>query len=146
MRATHYWRDWAEYLEAHDPNGLARFREIGCLVMKTGQNGYLAKHIENSRILGCPFEEWDAEQITARLPVYDLTGYFPPKRDRRARFRRAGRGCCDRCCVLAQWRLCQRPGAVGPEPRFCSQGEGGGVPAGDDGDGDPGATAAGRAA
>ena len=76
----HYWRDWAEYLEAHDPNGLARFRETGCLVMKTGQNGYLAKHIENSRILGCPFEEWDAEQITRRLPVYDLTGYFPPKR------------------------------------------------------------------
>ncbi len=76
----HYWRDWAEYLEAHDPNGLARFREIGCLVMKTAQNGYLAKHIENSRILGCPFEEWDAERITARLPVYDLTGYFPPKR------------------------------------------------------------------
>jgi len=76
----HYWRDWAEYLEAHDPSGLARFREIGCLVMKTGQNGYLEKHIENSRALGCPFEEWDAEQITARLPVYDLTGYFPPKR------------------------------------------------------------------
>ena len=76
----HYWRDWAEYLEAHDPNGLARFRETGCLVMKTAQNGYLAKHIENSRVLGCPFEEWDAEQITRRLPVYDLTGYFPPKR------------------------------------------------------------------
>jgi sarcosine oxidase subunit beta len=76
----HYWRDWAEYLETRDPNGLARFREIGCLVMKTGQNGYLAKHIENSRILGCPFEEWDAERITRRLPIYDLTGYFPPKR------------------------------------------------------------------
>jgi len=76
----HYWRDWAEYLGAHDPNGLARFRETGCLVMKTAQNGFLAKHIENSRVLGCPFEEWDAEQITRRLPVYDLTGYFPAKR------------------------------------------------------------------
>ncbi|MHA1528763.1 MAG: NAD(P)/FAD-dependent oxidoreductase [Alphaproteobacteria bacterium] len=76
----HYWRDWAEYLEAHDPTGLARFRETGCLVMKTAQNGFLAKHIENSRALDCPFEEWDAERITARLPVYDLTGYFPPKR------------------------------------------------------------------
>jgi sarcosine oxidase subunit beta len=76
----HYWRDWAAYLEAHDPNGLAQFRETGCLVMKTAQNGYLAKHLENSRILGCPVEEWDADQIAARLPVYDLTGYFPPKR------------------------------------------------------------------
>ena len=76
----HYWRDWAGYLEARDPNGLARFRETGCLVMKTARNGWLEKHIENSRALGCPFEEWDAEAITRRLPVYDLTGYFPPKR------------------------------------------------------------------
>ena len=76
----HYWRDWAAYLGAHDPNGLAQFRETGCLVMKTAHNGYLTKHLENSRILGCPVEEWDAEQIAARLPVYDLTGYFPPKR------------------------------------------------------------------
>ncbi|MCH8953634.1 MAG: FAD-binding oxidoreductase, partial [Proteobacteria bacterium] len=30
--------------------------------------------------LGCPCEEWDAEAITRRLPIYDLTGYFPPKR------------------------------------------------------------------
>ncbi len=76
----HYWRDWADYLEAHDPNGLAQFRETGCLVMKTEQNGYMAKHLENSRILGCPCEEWDEAQIAKRLPVYDLTGYFPPKR------------------------------------------------------------------
>jgi sarcosine oxidase subunit beta len=76
----HYWRDWAEYLEAHDPNGLAQFRETGCLVMKTDQNGHLAKHMANSRLLGCPFEEWDAARIAARLPVYDLAGYFPPKR------------------------------------------------------------------
>jgi sarcosine oxidase subunit beta len=76
----HYWRDWAEYLEAHDPAGLAQFRETGCLVMQTEQNGWLAKHIENSRALGCPFEVWDAERIAARLPVYDLSGYFPPKR------------------------------------------------------------------
>jgi len=27
-----------------------------------------------------PYEEWDAEKIRARLPVYDLTGYFPAKR------------------------------------------------------------------
>jgi sarcosine oxidase subunit beta len=76
----HYWRDWADYLEAHDPNGLAQFRETGCLVMKTEQNGYMARHLENSRVLGCPCEEWDEAQITARLPIYDLNGFFPPKR------------------------------------------------------------------
>jgi len=76
----HYWRDWVDYLEALDPNGLAEFRETGCLVLKTEQNGQLAKHVENSRALGIPFEEWDAARIRARLPVYDLTRYYPARR------------------------------------------------------------------
>ncbi|MEM0943535.1 MAG: FAD-dependent oxidoreductase, partial [Pseudomonadota bacterium] len=71
----HYWRDWADYLEAHDPNGLAQFREIGCLVMKTDGNGHLAKHMRYSGELGCPFEEWGPDEIKARLPVYDLASY-----------------------------------------------------------------------
>ena len=75
-----YWRDWAEYLDAHDPNGLARFREIGCLVMKTEHNGFLVKHMENSRAIDCPFEEWDMAKIRKRLPIYDLKSYAPPKR------------------------------------------------------------------
>ena len=76
-----YWRDWADYLEAHDPNGLAQFREIGCLVMKTELNGFLAKHMENSRLIDCPFEEWDAAKIREHLPIYDLKRYAPPKSD-----------------------------------------------------------------
>ena len=43
-----YWRDWAEYLEAASGDGLAEFREIGCLVMKTEHNGRLEKHMKNS--------------------------------------------------------------------------------------------------
>ncbi len=76
----HYWRDWADYLEAHDPNGLAQFREVGCLVMKTEQNGHLVKHMEHSQTLSCPFEEWNPDEIKRRLPIYDLTGYHPAKR------------------------------------------------------------------
>ena len=76
----HYWRDWEDYLEAHDPSGLARFIECGCLVMKTEANGFLAKHIENSDELNCPFEEWDASTITSKLPVYSLESYAPAKR------------------------------------------------------------------
>ncbi len=75
-----YWRDWADYLEAGAGDTLATFRETGCLVMKTEQNGQLAKHLDNSRELGIPFEEWDSETITARLPGYDLDSFYPPKR------------------------------------------------------------------
>ncbi|MBY8975018.1 FAD-binding oxidoreductase [Rhodobacteraceae bacterium NNCM2] len=75
----HYWRDWADYLESHDPNGLAQFRETGCLVLKTEANDFLANHIRNSAELGCPFEEWGPEEIRARLPIYSLDSFAPPK-------------------------------------------------------------------
>lgn len=76
----HYWRDWAEYLETADPNGLAKYRETGCLVMKTEANGFLEKHMAHSTDLGCPFEEWDAARIAERLPVYALDSFAPAKR------------------------------------------------------------------
>lgn len=76
----HYWRDWADYLEAPATEDLAEFREIGCLVMKTAANDRLAKHIAHSRDLSIPFEEWDAAQIEERLPIYDLSCYAPAKR------------------------------------------------------------------
>jgi len=75
----HYWRDWAEYLEAPAGEALAEFRETGCLVMKTETNGRLAKHIHFSAELACPFEEWSAETISERLPIYDLQRFAPAK-------------------------------------------------------------------
>ncbi|MEL6475895.1 MAG: FAD-dependent oxidoreductase [Pseudomonadota bacterium] len=76
----HYWRDWADYLEVRDPNGLAEFRETGCLVMKTELNGNLEKHMRYSGELGCPFEEWTASDIEQRLPIYALERFGPAKR------------------------------------------------------------------
>ena len=82
----HYWRDWADYLETAPESGLAVFRETGCLVMKTEGNDYLSRHMEHSRALDCPFEEWSPEQIVARLPGYDTQLFFPPKRSDDAAF------------------------------------------------------------
>ncbi|MDU8927142.1 FAD-dependent oxidoreductase [Alisedimentitalea sp. MJ-SS2] len=76
----HYWRDWAEYLDLPEGEALAEFRECGCLVMKTEANDFMAKHIETSRALGIPMEEWDGEQIMAKLPVYALDCHAPAKR------------------------------------------------------------------
>lgn len=74
-----YWRDWKDYLEARDDETLARFLEMGCLVMKTDGNGHLQRHMANSRDLGCPFEEWDVAAIRDRLPAYSLERYAPAK-------------------------------------------------------------------
>ncbi|MFD0911759.1 NAD(P)/FAD-dependent oxidoreductase [Ruegeria arenilitoris] len=76
----HYWRDWADYLGLPDGADLAQFRETGCLVMKTEANGHLEKHKKYSAELDCPFEEWSAEQILDRLPIYSLDSFAPAKR------------------------------------------------------------------
>ena len=75
----HYWRDWAEYLGLDDGADLAKFREVGCLVMKTEANGYLSKHMKNSAALDCPFEELSPEDIVKKLPIFSLESYAPPR-------------------------------------------------------------------
>ncbi|MEZ5931196.1 MAG: FAD-dependent oxidoreductase [Alphaproteobacteria bacterium] len=75
-----YWRDWADYLEIADEQGLARFVECGCLVMATEANGFLEKHKRFCRELGIPFEEWDAAGVEKRLPIYSMDSFAPPKR------------------------------------------------------------------
>ena len=75
-----YWRDWADYLETADEQGLARFIECGCLVMATEANGYLEKHKSFCRELKIPFEDWDAARVEERLPIYSMQSYAPPKR------------------------------------------------------------------
>ena len=76
----HYWRDWADYLGLDKSHDLAKFKQCGCLVMKTPENDFMQKHIENSHALNIPIEEWDAKQISARLPLYNLDSFLPPKR------------------------------------------------------------------
>ncbi len=75
-----YWRDWAQYLEVEDERGLAEFRETGCLIMRTPQNGFMAKHIANSDKLSIPYELWDNDKVKEKLPIYDLASFWPPKR------------------------------------------------------------------
>ncbi len=76
----HYWRNWADYLQTGDERGLATFLETGCLVMRTPQNAFMADHLKYCRDLNVPFEFWSEAEIKARLPIYDLTSYWPAKR------------------------------------------------------------------
>ncbi|MEL6239846.1 MAG: FAD-dependent oxidoreductase [Pseudomonadota bacterium] len=76
----HYWRDWTEYLDLPNGTPLAQFREIGCLVMKTEANQFLKKHMDHCAALSCPYEEWSADDIRRRLPIYSLDRFGPAKR------------------------------------------------------------------
>jgi len=75
----HYWRDWPEYLGLPSDEPLARFKECGCLVMQTEENGFLEKHIAHSRELNIPVEIWDDTKIAAHLPIYQLDSFAPAK-------------------------------------------------------------------
>ncbi len=75
----HYWRDWQEYLGIGADKPLSRFVETGCLVMKTDENGHLVKHMKNSTQLNCPHEDWTAEVIAERLPIYNLESFAPAR-------------------------------------------------------------------
>ncbi|MCP4376576.1 MAG: FAD-binding oxidoreductase [bacterium] len=76
----HYWRDWKDYLGLPESEELAQFKECGCLVMKTKGNDYMARHIEHSHALDIPIEEWDADKIHERLPIYSLESFSPARR------------------------------------------------------------------
>lgn len=76
----HYWRDWADYLGLGAKADLARYRQTGCLVMKTEANGHLQKHMAYSHDLGCPFSEWTAAQVQERLPIYAMESFAPARR------------------------------------------------------------------
>lgn len=78
--AYHYWRDWPDYLEAGDERGLAELLEMGCVVMKTDQNGHMARHTEICDQLGIAYEDWGPDQVKARLPHYRLDTFAPAKR------------------------------------------------------------------
>ena len=77
--AWHYWKEWAKYLETDDERGLAKYIDCGCVVMKTEHNGGLEKHLRLSNELGIPCEEWDPATIRARVPLYDLRRFGPPR-------------------------------------------------------------------
>ncbi|WP_428927861.1 NAD(P)/FAD-dependent oxidoreductase [Marinibacterium sp. SX1] len=76
----HYWRDWADYLGLGKDVPLAQFRETGCMVMKAEANGQLARHMAFSAELGCPFEDLSADEVRARMPIYALDSFAPPRR------------------------------------------------------------------
>ena len=81
-----YWRDWKKYLGVTDERGFARFRQLGCLVMKTRHNRYLSRHLAHCDELGIPYQEWDEARILEKLPFYNLESFSPAKRMSDPRF------------------------------------------------------------
>jgi sarcosine oxidase subunit beta len=75
-----YWNDWADYLGAEDPNGLAVFIKKGVLVFQSRANDNLKKVKSMMDELGIGYENWDFKKIKKKFPILDDTSYYPPRR------------------------------------------------------------------
>ncbi|HSR73124.1 MAG TPA: FAD-dependent oxidoreductase, partial [Kiloniellales bacterium] len=74
-----YWRDWKEFLGTEDERGLARYVECGCLRLKSPANGHLESTVALMDALGCPYEEWSAEEVLERFPGIVLDSFGEAK-------------------------------------------------------------------
>jgi len=75
-----YWKDWQDFLGAPDERGLARYVNCGCMVLKTPGNQELVPTKRLMDEIGCPYEDLDAAQAVAKLPMIVLDSFYPPKR------------------------------------------------------------------
>ncbi len=74
-----YWKDWANFLDAEDERGHARYVNCGCTVMKTPGNGNLKRVTELMDALDCPYQDWDGPTLLQKMPWLSTESYFPPK-------------------------------------------------------------------
>ncbi len=75
----HHWKDWPNYLGVEDERGHAKFIQTGMIVVKSQAQDF-QKHLRLHDELGIPYEEWDAETLKAKLPYYDVSEFYPPRR------------------------------------------------------------------
>jgi len=74
-----YWLDWPNYLEADDELGLAVFHQCGMASLKAPGGHYL-KVLPHFDAIGVAYEDWNLDQLLAKLPILDPGIYGPPKR------------------------------------------------------------------
>ena len=74
-----YWRDWAEFLGVEDERGLARYVNCGCLRLKSPANDYLVSTLKVMDEIGCPYEQWNAQEVLERMPGIVLDSYGEAK-------------------------------------------------------------------
>lgn len=75
-----YWKNWADYIDASDEQGLIKYHDTGCLVIKTPHNKNLDVVCETMDEIGCPYEHVSAKDIPSRLPGADTRTYAPAKK------------------------------------------------------------------
>ncbi|MCP3689038.1 MAG: FAD-binding oxidoreductase, partial [Gammaproteobacteria bacterium] len=75
----HYWKNWADYLQAPKHENLASFNECGTLIMKTSMNDGCRKQLVHLDALGIDYSHWSNDDILKQYPFYNLANFAPAK-------------------------------------------------------------------
>ncbi len=81
-----YWSDWENYCGVTDERGMARYNNVGCLIMKTKQNRFLKNILEVMDEIGCPYEELTPDAVRERMPAVSTASFDEPRRTDDPRF------------------------------------------------------------
>ncbi len=73
------WKEWQDYLETVDNDGLARFYQTGLLnIYPEGHDP--SNHLNLHDTLGIPYEIWNARKLLEKMPHFTDDSFHPPKR------------------------------------------------------------------
>ncbi|MGH8911224.1 MAG: NAD(P)/FAD-dependent oxidoreductase, partial [Acidimicrobiia bacterium] len=75
----HYWKEWEDYLEVGDERGVAGFVQCGAVYLGDDER-YANKVLPLFDEIGIPYEVWETDKLTERLPGIDTGEHTPPKR------------------------------------------------------------------
>lgn len=74
-----YWKDWENYIGIDDERGLAKFYNIGSVVINSKEHE-TGRYIQHHDELKIPYEIWDPETLLKRMPHFVDDSFYPPKR------------------------------------------------------------------
>lgn len=72
------WDEWEGHLGVVDEAGMAKFVQCGVVITKAA-TGHWAKAVRHYDALGVQYEDWDADELAARFPIFDVSAFHPPK-------------------------------------------------------------------
>ena len=74
-----YWLDFENWLGLQDERGMAKYMNCGTILLKTEGHNW-QRVLELYQELGVEHEDWDAEMVKARMPIFSMKSYYPPRR------------------------------------------------------------------
>ena len=74
-----YWKNWGDYIGVEDERGLAKFYDIGMIIIRP-QSFDIDKYLKLHDALKIPYEIWSRAQLLERMPHFVDDSFYPPLR------------------------------------------------------------------